>query len=81
MSRAWFDRLKQALLGWGFKNSKVGISFFIYRSRDCLILLFVYVDDILVTNNAPKLIAKLLQDLNYMFALKELGSIHYFLGI
>lgn len=38
-------------------------------------------DDILVTGHNDKVISKLTSDLYAQFALKQLGSLHYFLGI
>lgn len=51
---------------------------FIYRRNKACILLLVYVDDILVTCNDPKLISKAISDLNKAFTLKILGSISFF---
>jgi histone deacetylase 1/2 len=41
----------------------------------------VYVDDIIVTSSSNKAISALLQDLSSTFALKDLGDLHFFLGI
>lgn len=43
--------------------------------------MLIYVDDISVTGSSQKAIAALLQDLKKDFALKDLGELHYFLGI
>ena len=44
-------------------------------------MLLVYVDDILITRNNSITISDLVHDLNKSFLLKDLGSLHYFLGI
>ncbi|KAK1629604.1 hypothetical protein QYE76_003919 [Lolium multiflorum] len=41
----------------------------------------VYVDDIIVTSSSNKAVNALLQDLSSAFALKDLGDLHFFLGI
>jgi len=41
----------------------------------------VYVDDIIVASSIGKATDALLQDLQKEFALKDLGQLHYFLGI
>jgi hypothetical protein len=41
----------------------------------------MYVDDIIVTSSSPMAIDVLLVDLKSDFALKDLGPLHYFLGI
>ena len=43
--------------------------------------MLIYVDDIIVTSSSPKAVEALLQDLRKDFALKDLGQLHYFLGI
>ena len=41
----------------------------------------IYVDDIIVTSSSDEAISGLLKDLGVEFALKDLGELHYFLGI
>jgi hypothetical protein len=41
----------------------------------------VYVDDIIVISSSPDATAALLRNLEMEFALKDLGDLHYFLGI
>jgi hypothetical protein len=41
----------------------------------------VYVDDIIVASSNKKAIEQLLHKLSHEFALKDLGDLHYFLGI
>jgi histone deacetylase 1/2 len=43
--------------------------------------MLVYVDDIVVTSSSSQEVAQLVQDLRTEFALKDLGDLHYFLGI
>jgi hypothetical protein len=43
--------------------------------------MLIYVDDIIVTGNSMDAILALLRDLKQEFALKDLGDLHYFLGI
>jgi hypothetical protein len=61
--------------------SKADTSLFIYNKARVIIYLVVYVDDIVVTSCSQDVIMTLLQDLRYDFALKDLGELHYFLGI
>lgn len=41
----------------------------------------VYVDDIIVVSSAEKATGALLKELQSEFSLKDLGELHYFLGI
>ena len=43
--------------------------------------LLLYVDDIIVTGNHPSFTAFLLHQLSSEFDLKDLGKLHYFLGL
>ena len=79
--RAWFDKLRATPIQWGFGNSKSDTSLSIFNSNGKTICLLVYVDDILLTRNDELLLNKLTSDLNKEFSLKNLGQIHYFLGI
>ena len=79
--RGWFDNLRATLIQWGFQNSKSDTSLFIFNSNGKTIYLLVYVDDILLTGNDELLLNKLTSDMRRVFALKNLGHIHYFLGI
>jgi hypothetical protein len=78
---AWYSRLSSKLQALGFTPSKADISLFTYHKKSVTIYLLVYVDDIIVTSFSPAAIDALLMDLNSDFALKDLGHLHYFLGI
>lgn len=79
--RAWFSRLSTKLQDLGFKPSKADTSLFYFNKSGVTIFLLVYVDDIIVASSSPKATAALLKNLNDEFALKDLGDLHYFLGI
>lgn len=43
--------------------------------------MLIYVDDIIVASSSQEAVEALLNDLKLDFALKDLGDLHYFLGI
>ena len=43
--------------------------------------LLVYVDDIVLAGNCPSFLQTLIQQLSSEFELKDLGNLHYFLGL
>jgi hypothetical protein len=43
--------------------------------------MLIYVDDIIVASSSAEAVTALLKDLKDSFALKDLGDLHYFLGI
>ncbi|KAJ0788607.1 putative RNA-directed DNA polymerase [Helianthus annuus] len=79
--RAWFTKLSTSLHQLGFYGSKTDPSLFIRNSSGCLVYLLVYVDDIIITGNNSTVVASIIQQLNSLFALKDMGQLHYFLGV
>jgi hypothetical protein len=79
--RTWLSRLSGKLLQLGFVGSKADSSLFIYRRAAITMFLLIYVDDIIIVSSVLTAITKLLQLLGIDFAVKDLGSLHYFLGI
>jgi hypothetical protein len=79
--RAWYARLCSKLVKLGFTPSKADTSLFYYQKGCYTIFVLVYVDDIIVASSSQTTISALLQDLQHDFALKDLGDLHYFLGI
>ncbi|WVZ72411.1 hypothetical protein U9M48_020877 [Paspalum notatum var. saurae] len=65
----------------GFKASKSDTSLFYYKKNSIVIFMLIYVDDIIVASSSEAAIKVLLQALKSDFALKDLGDLHYFLGI
>jgi histone deacetylase 1/2 len=79
--RAWNSRLSSKLCDLGFIPSKADTSLFLFNRASITIFVLIYVDDIIVTSSSDHAISALLQDLNKNFAIKDLGDLHYFLGI
>jgi hypothetical protein len=79
--RAWYFRLSSKLQSLGFRASKADTSLFFYNKGGVTIFMLIYVDDIVVASSSQKAVDALLHDLGLDFALKDLGELHYFLGI
>ena len=79
--KAWFERFTSQLLHVGFVAFRVDGNLFIYNHASHLVFLLLYVDDIIVTGNHPDFISSLLGVLSNDFDLKDLGRLHYFLGL
>jgi len=79
--RSWFLKLSSTLVQHGFFSSKSDPSLFIQKSSTCTLFVLIYVDDILITGNDVSAIRTLINLLHLNFALKDLGPLHYFLGI
>jgi histone deacetylase 1/2 len=79
--RAWYARLCGKLEQLGFIPSKVDMSLFHYSRGGHTLFVLVYVDGIIVASSYQVATNALLKDLQSEFALKDLGDLHYFLGI
>jgi hypothetical protein len=54
---------------------------FVFRSSIGIMILLVYVDDIILTGSSSSLLHSFIRVLSQQFAMKDLGELHYFLGI
>jgi hypothetical protein len=79
--RAWYSRLSSKLCELGFIPSRADTSLFLYNRSGITVYVLIYVDDIIVTSSSDDAIIALLRDLNENFAIKDLGDLHFFLGI
>ena len=79
--RAWHHRLGSVLSMHGFVASTADTSLFILRHPKVTIYLLVYVDDIIVISSSSGAVDRLVAGLRQQFAIKDLGTLHYFLGI
>ena len=79
--RAWYARLRGNLISLGFVPSKADTSLFYLNKGGYTVFILVYVDDITVASSSNEVTKTLLCDLQKDFALKDLGDLHYFLGM
>ena len=69
------------MLSLGFHPTKSDTSLFLHFHNNITLFVLIYVDDILITGNSNSAIQHLIHSLSQHFALKDLGTLHYFLGI
>jgi hypothetical protein len=79
--RAWFEKFSSHLLTIRFIASQADPSLFLYKHGSTVLYLLLYVDDIIITGNAPIAITELITNLGSVFELKDLGPLKYFLGL
>jgi hypothetical protein len=79
--RAWFSRLSNKLLQLGFQASKADVSLFIFNQGGTQMYILIYVDDIIIMSSSPSATNRLIHQLETEFAVKDLGTLGYFLGI
>lgn len=78
---AWYSMLFSFLVQHGFTQSKADTSLFFNHLGSHIVLVLVYVDDIIITGSDSIAITSVISQLSFAFAIKDLGNLHYFLGI
>ena len=79
--RAWFQRFTGFVTRIGFHHIKTDESLFVFRRGSDTTYLLLYVDDIILTAFSPTLLQRIIIALHAEFAMTDLGSLNYFLGI
>jgi hypothetical protein len=78
---AWNAKITQQLRKMSFETSKADSSLFIRKTRLRPISILLYVDDLVITGANLDEINRVKRQLAASFKLKDLGDLHYFLGI
>ena len=78
--RCWNEKLCEHLKLLGFKESDADPCVFI-RKRKELQIIAVYVDDLILLAKTSEEMQQLKDDLSHCFTMKDLGKLHYCLGI
>ncbi|XP_019252759.1 PREDICTED: uncharacterized protein LOC109231553 [Nicotiana attenuata] len=81
VSKQWYAKLSQALCTRGHTHSINNYSLFVKGMTVNLVILAIYADDIILTGDDIHEIAALKLFLDAEFKIKDLGPLHYFLGI
>jgi hypothetical protein len=75
-----YSRFATYLFSLGFTEAKSDTSLFIFRRGTETIYLLIYVDDIVLTASSLQL-HRVIAALKQEFAMKDLGPLHFFLGM
>ena len=78
--RTWYDRMDNFLKGQGFTKSKAYSNIFLKVEGGRLVMLLLYVDDLFLTGE-EELIKDARRILATDFEMKDLGMMHYVLGV
>jgi hypothetical protein len=79
--RVWFHCMTCFLLSIGFVQSLANSSLFVFQLGCHTIYFLLYIDDIMVTSNNDRLLQSFIDTLGQGFEMKDLGNLHYFLGL
>ncbi|GKA59344.1 ribonuclease H-like domain-containing protein [Tanacetum coccineum] len=80
-SRAWSQLFASYITWVSFSHSRCDSSLFIYRQGTDNAYLLFYVDDIILAASSKSLLQHIIRSLHQEFAMTDLGSLNYFLGI
>jgi hypothetical protein len=78
--KAWYGRIDNFLTSLGFTKSKADSNLYFKVMNDEPVILLLYVDDLFLTGE-EKLITECKKRLTSEFEMKDLGLMHYFLGL
>ncbi|KAJ9566768.1 hypothetical protein OSB04_002734 [Centaurea solstitialis] len=79
--RAWFEKFSTTVISLGFSASNYDSGLFTRTTDAGTILLLLYVDGMIITGSDSAGITILKQSLSASFEMKDLGNLHYFLGL
>ena len=79
--KAWYDRITQYLVSYGFIRGKVDQAFFIKREDGELIVAQVYVDDITFGSTKDELAHGFSKLMKAEFEMSMIGELTHFLGL
>lgn len=77
----WYTALHKFIDSLGFILSSPDPSLFFWKDNLSITYILIYVDDILLTGSSSQVCHNLILDLQTKFAVKQLGLLHYFLGV
>ena len=78
--RAWYTWIDNYFIGLGFSKSEVDPNLYQIVVEGKLLIIVLYVDDLILTGD-KLLILSCKKDLAIEFEMKDLGLLHYFLGL
>ena len=79
--RAWYSRIDQYFMDRGFRRSKSEPTLYIKSQGQYTLLLSLYVDDLIYTENNTKMMMEFKEDMMKTFEMTDLGLMSYFLVI
>jgi hypothetical protein len=79
--RAWFHRFTEVARSLGFQPTLSDVSLFSLRHGTEMAFLVLYIDDIILTTSSDALLHGIVARLGASLANKDLGPVHYFLGV
>ena len=80
-SWAWYMKVKTELEKLSFSHSDLDHAVFLYSSSHKFCIVALYINDLMILSNNPSLLHQKKKQLMSAFKMKDLGDIHWFLGL
>jgi hypothetical protein len=77
---AWYTRIESYFTRFGFTKSEADANLYQILVEGKILIIFIYVDDLILTGD-EQMIHSCKDDLPKEFKMKDLGLLHYFLGL
>ena len=79
--RAWSDKIGEYLVNIEFYVSNVDHSLYVRKGDVGFVIIVIYVDDLILTDDSDSGMAEVKGLLKKKFEMKDLGELRYFLGL
>eukprot|EP00253_Pinus_taeda_P031210 PITA_31210 len=80
--RSWYEKVDSFFIEYGFHRTLNDPNLYTrYNNQRQIVLISLYVDDMIITGNAFDLIKGIKRLMAQVFEMKDLGSLHYCLGL
>ena len=79
--RSQYSRIDSHLVNLGFEKSPSESTLYIKKVDDEILVVFLYVDDLLVRGSSKELIDKFKEEMKDVFEMTDLGRMTFFLGM
>jgi histone deacetylase 1/2 len=79
--KVWSDKMGQYLVTSRFQTSNVDFSLYVKKTDHGIVVIVYYVDDLIIIGDSDVDIFDLKKFFKQKFEMKDLGELHYFLGI
>jgi len=79
--KAWYAKIDNFFLRLGFKYCEYDHNLYVLHTNGDTLIIVVYVYDLRITNNNSNLILRLKKQLVDSSDMKNIGTLHYFLGL
>eukprot|EP00253_Pinus_taeda_P031021 PITA_31021 len=81
-TRSWYEKIDSIFLMHGYKRSKNDPKLYnVFNYEGQIALISLYIHDLIMIGSVDNLIEEIKQQLSQKFEMKDLGEMHYYLGL